>query len=204
MQKISLPDNFVAKTKRLEIRFFQPKDFNAWRDLWLHLPPPKNSWDMKPRVQRDLTKAKFAALLSAGKKRRKKDTYYDFKGFERKTGAWIGTVSLMDVMRGVFQNAYLGYTVFNPYWSKGYGFEMCSAVIDLGFRELKLHRIEAGIEPRNRRSHALARKLKMRRESFSKRRLFLREKWVDIVCYAITSEERGIRHTGGQLTANRR
>lgn len=42
-------------------------------------------------------------------------------------------------------------------------------MIDIGFKDIKLHRIEAGIEPGNKRSIALAKSLKMRREGLKKR-----------------------------------
>ena len=61
----------------------------------------------------------------------------------------MGFCSLMDISRAVFQNAYLGYGVLSPYWGQGYGKEIVRAVMDIGFKELGIHRLEAGIEDGN-------------------------------------------------------
>ena len=102
----------------------------------------------------------------------------------------------MDLSRGVFQNAYLGYRLFNKHWNKGYGKEMVRASFCMAFENLKLHRLEAGIDPRNRRSILLARSVGMRKEGLKKRALFLNGKWQDIVIYSITCEEVGVKFRG--------
>jgi ribosomal-protein-alanine N-acetyltransferase len=199
-----LPHGFSLKTKRLIVRFYQMKDYAAWREAYLNLGPKANRWDEGPRDPKKLTRARFKKMVAGAKERRQRDQYYDFIGFDKKTGKIIGLAALMDVNRGVFHNAYLGYRIFNNYWGKGYAAEITAAAIDVGFRRLKLHRVEAGIEPGNKRSTALAKKLKLRFESLSKRRLYLRNKWQDMLCYALTSEERGYKHPGGQQIKNRR
>ena len=110
----------------------------------------------------------------------------------------VGRASLMDISRGLFQNAYLGYHIYSPFWGQGYGRELVSATIDIAFHDLKLHRIEAGIEPDNVPSIALAESLNMRHEGLSARRLYLRGQWVDVSIYALTAEEVGIEDGVGQ------
>lgn len=65
-------------------------------------------------------------------------------------------------------------------------------MFDVAFNTLELHRVEAGIEPHNKRSIALVKSLNMRREGLSKRRLFYQDAWVDMVIYAITVEDLGL------------
>lgn len=96
------------------------------------------------------------------------------------------------VSRQIFQNAYLGYRIFYNHWGKGYGTEAVRLAIDIAFRNLNLHRLEAAIEPTNKRSIALAKAVGMERESFSKRRLYFRGKWTDFILYVIRSEDLGI------------
>ena len=113
-------------------------------------------------------------------------------GIFSKDGALLGSVSLMDLSRGVFQNAYLGYRLFSQHWRQGFGKEAVAAVLDIGFKDLGLHRIEAGIMPNNRRSIALAKSLGFRKEGLSRGRLFLRGQWRDMALYVILSEDFGI------------
>ncbi len=157
------------------------------------LPEPGNTWDVTaPREEKNLTKAAFAKILNAQKQRRDEDYFFDFAIF-LKDGTIVGGVSLMDISRQVFQNAYLGYRIFNNHWGKGYGKEGIKAAVQIAFEDLKLHRVEAGIEPRNKRSIAVAKSIGLRREGRSKKRLFLRGQWLDMELYAATCEDYGIK-----------
>lgn len=122
----------------------------------------------------------------------------------KKRGELIGGVSLMEVSRAISQTCFLGYRIFNGHWGQGYAKEAVKAVIDIGFQDLKLHRIEAGIEPNNKRSLQLAKSLKMRREGVKKRALFLRNKWVDLAMYTLTCEDVGRRFNTKGLVPKRR
>lgn len=102
----------------------------------------------------------------------------------------------MEVTRGVSQTCFLGYYLYNNYWGRGWAKEAVKAALDIGFKDLKLHRIEAGIEPSNRRSLKLARSLKMRREGVKKRAIHLRGEWVDLVMYTLTTEDIGLKFKG--------
>jgi ribosomal-protein-alanine N-acetyltransferase len=120
----------------------------------------------------------------------------------KKNGELIGFVALMEVVRGVSYTCFLGYRIFSPHWGQGYAKEAIRAVIDIGFKDLKLHRIEAGVEPSNIRSIRTARSLKMRKEGLKKRALFLRGKWVDLVIYTITTEDAGYKFRGSPHKLN--
>lgn len=199
-----LDEKFEKETKRLIIRFYNEDDYEIWRETFSSLPKTKNRWDKGPRDLKELSKAKFSKVLSTHRKNRKTDTFYDLIAFDKKSGEIIGFCSLMDISRAVFQNAYLGYSILSPYWGKGFGKEMVKAVIEVAFKNLGIHRVEAGIEPANRRSIALAKAIGMRREGLSKRRLFLGGKWLDMMIYAMTAEEMGVSGLIGTLMQNRR
>ena len=114
----------LIHTKKFVLRPYKESDFNLWQDTFLSLPKSKNKWDKSPRSKALLSKAKFRKILNTQKKNAQADKIYDFIGFEKKTGKIVGFSSLMDINRGVFQNAYLGYGILNPYWGQGYGKEM--------------------------------------------------------------------------------
>jgi [ribosomal protein S5]-alanine N-acetyltransferase len=195
---------FEMQTNRLILRPLRASDYDVWKETFLNLPKAKNRWDMGPRDKKELSKLKFKKVLSTQKKHRDQDILYDLVAFDRKTDAMVGFAALTDISRGVFQNAYLGYSVLSPKWGAGYGKEMVKATLEIAFKVLKIHRVEAGIEPDNKPSIALAKSLKMRREGLSKRRLFLSNQWQDIVIYAMTAEEMGIEGLSGRLMQNRR
>jgi ribosomal-protein-alanine N-acetyltransferase len=59
------------------------------------------------------------------------------------------------------------------------------------FTELKLHRVEANIQPANKRSLNLAKAAGFRREGFSPRYLKIGGRWRDHERWAILAEEAG-------------
>ena len=62
-------------------------------------------------------------------------------------------------------------------------------VARFAFEELRLHRIQIAIIPRNRASHRVMEKLEIRDEGTAVRYLEINGTWEDHVRYAITSEE---------------
>lgn len=186
----------IRKTRRLEIRPIRRSDFVAWREGHLAKGVQGNRWDRNGLPEAEITRARLGKYLSQQAKLREQDRFYDFGVFERSTGAWVGTVSIMDPVRSVSQSAFLAYFIHNPHWGKGYGKEAARAAIDIAFRDLKLHRIEAGVEPSNRRSILLARSLGLRKEGLKKRIVFLRGQWCDLVMYSATCDEFGVKWRG--------
>ncbi len=166
----------------------------------MHLPKRRNRWDIqKKRPATALTRAKFRRVIAAGRNRRAQGNFYTFAAFDRASGAFVGAASLMDISRGIFQNAYLGYYLLSPWWGNGLATEMTDSVIRIAFSKLKLHRVEAGIVPGNVKSEGVARRVRMRLEGTSRRRLFIEGKWTNMRIWALTSEERGYRHRGSPL-----
>lgn len=193
----------MRKTRRLVIRPLIASDYKAWRDANLKMNKPQNTWDLGPRPPDELKRSDFKSILHFQAEKRKRDYFYDLGVFDKK-GQLIGGVSLMEVTRAISQTCFLGYRIFNGHWGKGYAKEAVKAIIDIGFQDLKLHRIEAGIEPNNRRSLNLARSLKMRREGVKKSALFLRNQWVDLVMYTLTCEDLGYKFETKNLVSKRR
>ncbi|MBZ5638965.1 MAG: GNAT family N-acetyltransferase [Acidobacteriia bacterium] len=107
----------------------------------------------------------------------------------RATAEIVGVVNLGEIVRGHFRSAYLGYYGFHPHAGKGYMTEGMRLVIAHAFRTLKLHRLEANIQPENRASIALVRRLGFRREGYSPRYLKIGGRWRDHERWAILAEE---------------
>lgn len=177
------------KTPRLIIRPLEKSDFENWSQAYSSMRPPQNEWDETNWLESELTRTKFNQILKTQQLEMLQDKSFHFGVFRKDDGLLIGDVRLMDISRGVFQNAYLGYRIFNNYWGQGYAQEACLAVFNIAFKNLKLHRIEAGIEPHNRRSIKTAKKIGLRKEGVSLRRLHLRGRWIDLCIYAMTKEE---------------
>jgi len=107
----------------------------------------------------------------------------------RDTGVIAGVINISEIVRGVFQSAYLGFYTGLPYAGRGYMTEGLSLVLNAAFGRLGLHRLEANIQPQNRRSITLVRRLGFRREGFSQRYLKIGGRWRDHERWAITAEQ---------------
>lgn len=103
-------------------------------------------------------------------------------------GALAGVANLNEIVRGGFQSAYLGFYGFAPHVGCGLMAAGLSATLQRAFGELKLHRVEANVQPDNARSLALVRRLGFRREGFSPRYLKIGGRWRDHVRLALLAD----------------
>lgn len=103
--------------------------------------------------------------------------------------AIVGTVNLSQIFRGGFQSAYVGYYIGVTYAGDGYMTEALQLMLRYAFKTLKLHRLEANIQPGNTASIALVRRAGFTQEGFSKHYLKIGGRWRDHERWAITVED---------------
>jgi ribosomal-protein-alanine N-acetyltransferase len=101
----------------------------------------------------------------------------------------VGVYNLSEIVRGAFQNAYLGYYAFEPFAGRGLMRAAMPLVFAHAFEELGLHRLQAAVQPDNERSRRLLETTGWREEGFALRYLFLDGAWRDHVLYAVTAED---------------
>jgi [ribosomal protein S5]-alanine N-acetyltransferase len=116
-------------------------------------------------------------------------SHHGFLVVHRQAGDLVGVINVNNVILGFFRSAFLGYYGFSPYTGSGLMQEGMLLVLNHAFRKLRLHRLEANIQPGNHPSIALARKCGFVREGFSRRYLKICGRWRDHERWAILSEE---------------
>ena len=129
--------------------------------------------------------AGFARLIAA----HQRDDYEAFLLVRRQDDAVMGAIAISQIFRFSFQSAYLGYWIGAPYARQGYMKEGLALVLTEAFRRLKLHRLEANIQPENTPSIRLVRGLGFRLEGYSPRYLKIGGRWRDHERWAILREE---------------
>jgi GrpB-like predicted nucleotidyltransferase (UPF0157 family)/RimJ/RimL family protein N-acetyltransferase len=105
------------------------------------------------------------------------------------SGNIVGVFNISEIVRGSFQNAYLGFFAVIDYAGKGYMSAGLKLVLEKAFKELELHRLEANIQPENLRSSQLVRKNGFRYEGFSPRYLKIDGQWRGHEHWAMTVED---------------
>lgn len=107
------------------------------------------------------------------------------------TGDIVGVITLSGILRGPFQNAFLGYYGMAGCGGRGMMTEGVRAMCRLAFAGLGLHRLEANIQPGNAASIRLATRVGFRLEGFSPRYLQIDGIWQDHERYALLADEPG-------------
>ena len=107
----------------------------------------------------------------------------------REDGAIAGSVTLSEIVRGSFQNAFLGYWIGAPYKRQGLMSQALPLALDRAFLTHELHRIEANIRPENKPSIALVRRVGFRYEGSAERYLKIDGAWRDHEHWVMLAED---------------
>ena len=176
--------------RRVLLRPLVPADFAAWSEVrirneaWL-LPWEQARVPGMPDPTRD--RESFTVRCSARDRERQLGAGYGFGIFV--DNAFAGEINLNSVQRGSFQNAYVGYWIDEARAGCGYMPESVAVVTRFAFDDLRLHRLQIAIIPRNANSRRVMEKLRFREEGVALRYLEINGVWEDHVRYAITVEE---------------
>ncbi len=85
------------------------------------------------------------------------------------------------------QSGTIGYWVDQRHAGNAYVAEAVAVVMQFGFEQIALHRLEICIVPRNERSRRIMQKLDIRDEGVAERYLEINGTWEDHVRYGITA-----------------
>ncbi|MGH9150580.1 MAG: GNAT family N-acetyltransferase [Acidimicrobiales bacterium] len=176
--------------RRVTLRPLAVADFDAWREVrrrcrdWLVKWEPRPSAGHADPVE---DRRAFAARCGARDRDREMGTGFAFGVFV--DGRFAGEVNLNGVQRGPFQNAYLGYWIDRQQAGQGYIPEAVVVALRFAFEELRLHRVQIAIIPRNAASLRVVDKLGLRDEGTAQRYLEIDGSWEDHIRYAMTAED---------------
>jgi RimJ/RimL family protein N-acetyltransferase len=185
MPSVRLPYVFPSplETERLRLRMMTPEDvadvftYHSREDVCRYLPFPPRSYE---QVSEKVTQ--FAAATTL-----KTEGDYWQLAIEH-DGHVIG--DLFFKLHSVeHATAEIGWTLHPDHHGRGYMTEIASAVLDIAFGELELHRVMARLDPRNTASIALCKRLRMRAEAYFVEDVWFKDEWADTGMYAILERE---------------
>lgn len=85
--------------------------------------------------------------------------------------------------------AEIGYTLLPEYWNLGLMSEALKAIIDFGFNSMKLHSIEANINPDNKASIRTAEKMGFVREAYFRENYYFQGQFLDSAIYSLLNRQ---------------
>jgi len=83
----------------------------------------------------------------------------------------------------------IGYVLDRKYWNQGYMSEAVNAIMEFGFREMLLNRIEAKCEVNNIGSARVMEKVGMQLEGILRHQLFVKGRYWDLKIYSILRDD---------------
>ena len=107
----------------------------------------------------------------------------------KEDGRIVGAFHFSQIFYGNLRSAYMGYYAGAPYAGQGYMTEAMRLALRRAFVQLKLHRVEANIQPDNAASIALVRRAGFTHEGFSRRYLKIAGRWRDHERWAMLRED---------------
>ena len=174
----------LLETSRLQLRAFRQADE---QDL-LALISDKEVAATTLRIPHPCTLADVQAWLSTHQEEYQSGKTIRWAITRGREDCLIGGISLF--LNQAFQSAELGYWIGKPYWGNGYAFEAASRVVEFGFDQAGLNRIEAHYMDENQASARILQKLGLQYEGLHRQLIKKGEAFRDVYTYAILRSDR--------------
>jgi [ribosomal protein S5]-alanine N-acetyltransferase len=103
--------------------------------------------------------------------------------------AITGSINLSQIFRGNFKNAYLGYYLGAKFTRQGFMTDAVKIFVRFAFLDLKLHRLEANVQPENLASIKVLERNGFTKEGYSRKYLKIGGRWRDHERWAMIVED---------------
>lgn len=153
-------------TKRLRLRPLRQEDASVFFEVWSD-PEAMRYFSFLPMQDIGQAQARVADKLQSLNDGSSVTCVIELAD----TGKVLGDCALFNGVAHS-QRAEIGFCLGRKFWGNGYMVEAASALIEHGFKNVGLRRIEADVDPRNLSSIQLLERLGFRREGH------LRERWI--------------------------
>jgi ribosomal-protein-alanine N-acetyltransferase len=179
-----MPGKFpVLHTPRLLLREIGPADAEPL--FAIHSDPEVMRWYGVDPITSPAESSRladmFAAWFIGG-------TGYRWALQRHEDGRLIGTCGLFRWNKS-WRNCVTGYELGRMYQGQGYMREAMSRMLDYGFDDMQLHRIQAEVHPENAASIGLATRLGFRFEGVHREQAYWAGQYHDLQCYALLATD---------------
>lgn len=175
---------FTYQTERLDLRILSSEYAELVRDFYLNNRDFLESFEPKRPdnffsigFQQNNLYGEYQAFLKLNHIR-----FWLF--LKNETRKLIGSVCFSNILRGAFQKCMVGYKLDQSYCHQGYMTEALSFLVPMVAQELKLHRIEAYVQPDNDSSIHLLSRLKFKEEGYLASYAEINGNWTDHLLFS--------------------
>ena len=126
-------------------------------------------------------------LIEDWQQAKKLGSRYDFGIFETHNKKLIGTVALYKF--GASEKCVLGYSLDKGHYGKGFATQAVRLILEIAFKELGFHRVEAGVMPRNIGSARVLEKSGFVKEGLLRDYIKINGVWEDHYMFSILENE---------------
>jgi [ribosomal protein S5]-alanine N-acetyltransferase len=181
-------DRMLLEGSRVVIRTLQVEDARNLVKLiknnkvfWADTEPKRKDSYYTVEVQRELIKQSLASMQNG--------TGYAFGIFSKKNGHLIGDISLYEVRKSPFQSGIVGYSIDKREVGKGYATDSLMLALSFAFEQIGLHRVVAGVMPRNHASIRVLEKAGFQKEGLLRENVCINGVWENHYQYSILRNE---------------
>ena len=175
----------MIKTNRLNIRELTFADINNVHNL--HSLPETDEFNTLGIPETIQTTEKILEEWVSLQKEEPRKSYV-FGIDKNDDNSFVGLIAL-NLGKANYRTAEVWFKIHKDFWRKGYMTEALTKLLDFGFNNLNLHRIEAGCAVENIASSKVLEKVGMVREGMKRKKLPIRGEWKDNYFYGILEEE---------------
>ncbi len=169
------------QTKRLTLREVSLADLNAIHEM-LSLPETDQFNTLGIPQTTDVTAELVMGWLEENRKPERKSYVFSIEITGKHQ--FIGLIALY-IGKPRYKKGEVWFKVHSSYWNKGYTTEALQQILQFSFRELNLHRLEAGCAVENIASKRVLEKVGMIQEGLLRKNLPIRGQWVDNYKFAM-------------------
>lgn len=85
--------------------------------------------------------------------------------------------------------AEIGYALKPEFWGKGYMYETINKMVRFGFENMKLHSIEANVNPDNEKSKRVLERIGFKKEAYFRENYLFNNKFLDSIIYSLLEKD---------------
>lgn len=177
----------VRATRRFELRPFRKRDIEPLLEAVTSSLPDLYAW--LPWAHRGYGRIDATRFVKETMRSWREQRAYDFAiTATDDPSTHVGNVSIWFISRG-FRSGEIGYWIRSDHKGLGVATEVAARMVEIGFEELRMHRIVLRIAVGNRASERVAEKLGFVREGVLREELEVHGTWMDHTVYSMLEHE---------------